>query len=385
MAATFSVKSQDGKILSNLSVAEVKRLFDEGKINSHDMISKDGSGQWHPAYRYKGGSQKNDSSRQVNNPITPASVSPLPKPENNAQEVKLIAVDSAAQRKPEEVPAALSSSVEDSEIQVRSSARESKIKWLDAIKKILATSSIPLHYNEITEKIISEGLCKNLGATPSYTVKRYITASIRDDGAFSPFIRAGRGIFALNSNLLDRKLEISEEYSDAEEEKESEEQYEIITSFGMFWRKEFVEWNSMPKILGMQQIGSKTVDFCKQLGIYLLYDGREVIYVGRSTDRPLGRRLYEHTIDRLSSRWDRFSWFGLLPVSDDGQIGVLPDNYKAANLIPALEAILIEALEPRQNRKRGDDLAAVEYLQKVDPEIEKKRIKATLDAALNKL
>ncbi len=44
------------------------------------------------------------------------------------------------------------------------------------------------------------------------------------------------------------------------------------------------------------------------------------------------------------------------------------------NLIPALEAILIEALEPRQNRKRGDDLAAVEYLQKADPEIEKKRI-----------
>jgi hypothetical protein len=41
--------------------------------------------------------------------------------------------------------------------------------------------------------------------------------------------------------------------------------------------------------------------------------------------------------------------------------------------------------KPRQNRKRGDDLAAAEYLQKVDPEIEKKKVKATLDAALNKL
>jgi hypothetical protein len=50
-----------------------------------------------------------------------------------------------------------------------------------------------------------------------------------------------------------------------------------------------------------------------------------------------------------------------------------------------LEAILIEALEPRQNRKRGDDLAAVEYIQKVDPEIEKKRVKTILDAALNRL
>lgn len=117
----------------------------------------------------------------------------------------------------------------------------------------------------------------------------------------------------------------------------------------------------------------------------MLYDGREVIYVGRSTNRPLGKRLFEHTVDRMSARWDRFSWFGLLPVSEAGQLGSLPAEYIAATIIPALEAILIEALEPRQNRKRGDDLAAVEYIQRVDPEIEKKRIKATLDAALNKL
>ncbi len=37
---------------------------------------------------------------------------------------------------------------------------------------------------------------------------------------------------------------------------------------------------------------------------------------------------------------------------------------------------------PKLNRRRGDDLAAVEYLQKVDPEIEKKKVKATIDAAL---
>jgi hypothetical protein len=74
-----------------------------------------------------------------------------------------------------------------------------------------------------------------------------------------------------------------------------------------------------------------------------------------------------------------------LPVSESGQLGDLPSTYAAAKLIPALEAILIEALEPRQNRKRGDDLAAVEYLQKNDPEIEKKKVKAIMDAALNKL
>jgi hypothetical protein len=135
----------------------------------------------------------------------------------------------------------------------------------------------------------------------------------------------------------------------------------------------------------MQQIGAIPVDFNKQLGIYLLYDGREVIYIGRTTERSLGRRLFEHTSDRMAARWDRFSWFGLLPVSDTGQLGALPATYEAAKMIPALESILIEALEPRQNRKRGDDLSAVEYIQREDPEIQKKKVKASLEAALEKM
>lgn len=170
-----------------------------------------------------------------------------------------------------------------------------------------------------------------------------------------------------------------------EESAESEAQYEIVTSFGMFWRRESVQWVSTPKLLGMQQLGAVPVDFNKQLGIYLLYDGREVIYIGRSTERPLGKRLFEHTLDRLGARWDRFSWFGLLPVSETGQLGSLPASYEAAKLIPALEAILIEALEPRQNRKRGDDLSAVEYIQKEDPEIHKKKVRASIEAALEKM
>ena len=135
----------------------------------------------------------------------------------------------------------------------------------------------------------------------------------------------------------------------------------------------------------MQQIGSEVVDFSKQIGIYLLYDGREVIYVGRSTERPLGIRLYEHTADRLSSRWDRFSWFGVLPVKENGSLGVQNDTFPIVKLLPALEAILIEALEPRQNRKRGDDLSSVEYIQQADPSIKKKLVKQAMEAALDKL
>jgi len=257
-----------------------------------------------------------------------------------------------------------------------------ELTWRKAIETVLRSSPTPLHYNEITEQIISGELRKNLGATPAATVNAQISSSIKHDGDSSPYLRVSKGTFTLRTEVSGSVL--PKLAPDVPESDELEDQYEIITSFGMFWRKEAIEWVATPKLLGMQQIGATPVDFFKQLGIYLLYDGREVIYVGRTTDRPLGKRLYEHTIDRLSTRWDRFSWFGLLPVSDTGQIGPPPETYGAAKLIPALEAILIEALEPRQNRKRGDDLAGVEYLQKIDPEIEKKRVRSILDTALSR-
>ena len=256
--------------------------------------------------------------------------------------------------------------------------------WEKAIKTILESTSTPLHYDEITERIISEKLRHNLGATPAATVNAKISASIKHEGDSSPYIRVAKGIFTLRSKGFPNANITRENSPTALDSEEDEGQYEIITSFGMFWRKEAVEWGATPKLLGMQQIGATPVDFNKQLGVYLLYDGREVIYVGRTTDRPLGRRLYEHTVDRMSVRWDRFSWFGLLPVSETGELGSLRTTYKAENLIPTFEAILIEALEPRQNRKRGDDLAAVEYIQKVDPAIEKKKLKVAVDALLNK-
>jgi hypothetical protein len=262
---------------------------------------------------------------------------------------------------------------------------QDELTWPKAIAKVLGASAKPLHYKEITERIIAQALRQSLGATPAATVNAQISNSIKQKGNGSPYIRVAKGTFAMRGAAPGVSIIPAKLTPDVIESEETEEQYEIVTSFGMFWRRSAVEWVATPKLLGMQEIGATPVDFNKQLGIYLLYDGREVIYVGRSTDRPIGRRLFEHTADRMSARWDRFSWFGLLPVSDVGQLGSLPKTYEAATIIPALEAILIEALEPGQNRKRGDDLAAVEYIQRVDPEIEKKQMKATLDAALNKL
>jgi len=252
-----------------------------------------------------------------------------------------------------------------------------ELSWKDAIKEVLSKSS-PLHYIEITDRILSEGLKKTLGATPKATVSAQLSSSIKHQGKNSPFIKVASGTYALKDSP------IQSPENPNKEDQNIEEQYEIFRCFGMFWKRENVDWDKT-RLLGSQTIDSTPVDFYKQLGVYLLYDGREVIYVGRSSERPLGRRLYEHTQDRLATRWDRFSWFGLLPISEEGELGKLPKSYKSDSIIPALEAILIEAVEPRQNRKRGDDLSAVEYLQILDPEIEKKKIKATVDAALNRM
>jgi len=264
-----------------------------------------------------------------------------------------------------------------------------ELTWQKAIQKVLAYSPGPLHYKEITERILENGLRKNIGATPVATVSAQITQSIKKDGSASPYIRVAKGTYALSANFSISNASQTHPAVDEEDEgslielEDVDEQYAVFTAFGMFWRRESVEWGKNPKLLGMQQIGATPVDFNNQRGIYLLYDGREVIYVGRVTDRALGLRLYEHTADRLSTRWNRFSWFGLVPVSDSGSLGVMPISYDSSKLVPALEAILVEALEPRQNRKRGDNLAEVEYVQMVDPAIEKRRLKAAMEQLID--
>jgi hypothetical protein len=260
-----------------------------------------------------------------------------------------------------------------------------ELTWRKAIEKVLKDADGAMHYKDIADEIVSQGLRTKVGATPSATVSANLATSIAKDGDKSPFQKVGRGEYILRDKGKSGEKKKAHGIEMPNGEQSSEDQYDIISSFGMFWRRDFVDWNANSKLLGMQQIGAEPVDFYSQNGIYLLYDGREIIYVGRSTDRPLGKRLYEHTADRLSTRWDRFSWFGLLPVSDKGKLGKLPDSYIAKKIVPALEAILIEALEPRQNRKRGDDLSAVEYLQKEDPEIDRKKKKALLESALSKV
>jgi hypothetical protein len=146
----------------------------------------------------------------------------------------------------------------------------------------------------------------------------------------------------------------------------------------MYWSRDRVIWSWTPRLLGRQAAGGESVDFCEQRGVYLLYDRDVVIYVGRATDQGIGMRLKQHTVDRLNGRWDRFSWFGIYAVSPDGTLKIENKPSDTMLLIATMEALLIESVEPSQNRRRGDDFRAIEFLQAIDPEIEQNNMLLTI-------
>jgi len=277
------------------------------------------------------------------------------------------------------------------------------MSWRQAIEKVLLESEKPLHYAEISEQVLSRGYYSTDGATPDATVNAQISSSIKHEGEKSPFIRVGKGIFALRQSavLTETAEPVKEKVKPAQNAAaaklpkvkpdsdpaagDTESTESVIRCLGMYWQRDLVVWRNDPKVYGKQQALSKPVDFTKQRGIYILYDHHTVIYVGRSVDRPLGKRLYEHTVDRLGSRWNRFSWFGLLEVTDEGNLVEIPIKVTIASLIATLEALLIEALEPPQNRKRGDDFSVIEYIQDIDPELRERELQNTLRAIEQKL
>lgn len=268
------------------------------------------------------------------------------------------------------------------------------MSWREAIERVLLEEARPLHYSELSEIILSKGYYKTEGATPDSTVNAQITSSIKHDGEKSPFLKVSRGTFALRASarqpnasavpaspaiaLPPATPKVLKEAQTSTVEQEPDES--VIRCLGMYWQRDLVIWKNDPRVFGKQQALSKPVDFGAQRGIYILYDHHTVVYVGRSVDRPLGKRLYEHTIDRLGSRWNRFSWFGLLNVTDDGKLVETPIKVTLPSLIATLEALLIEALEPPQNRKRGDDFTVMEYIQDIDPEIKERELQNTLRA-----
>lgn len=259
-----------------------------------------------------------------------------------------------------------------------------ELKWKEAIEKVLEEEKKSLHYTVIAELIAERGYRKSLGATPQDTVSANLTTDINTNKEKSIFTKVDRGYYILRKFLDDSSqlLTDDEEIKETEticETKPKKERHKIINAFGIFWSRNLVHWKTSPDLLGIQQIGASEVNFKDQIGIYLLHDSRETIYVGQAIDQTLGQRLKNHTTDRLGGRWDRFSWFGFYPVNENGKLksDIKFNDLSVQNLGDIFEAILIESIEPRQNRKQGNLFYGLEYLQQEAPEI-KKRFKEQL-------
>lgn len=184
--------------------------------------------------------------------------------------------------------------------------------------------------------------------------------------------RTGKGTFEfLNPDSAQPEKEPT---IDDEEQDHDPNNIAGVPAYGLFWEKDQVNWNS-GKILGRKKETSPLVNFADQQGVYLLHNGQSVAYVGRA-GRSLYARLRDHSKDSNKwGRWDRFSWFGFRNVKASGQLEDYAPQVDSNRLIGILEAVLIEALQPPVNSKRGDFMGIL-YTQVTDPEIVEKEKRA---------
>lgn len=253
--------------------------------------------------------------------------------------------------------------------------------WYDCIVQVLEDKGEAMHYTDIADTIVKRGLRSNVGATPNQTVSVVLNESIKKEGDKSPFTRVSKGVYGLSGKATSSAAEKKEvEEAALTEPSESEEEVLLVGAFGMYWRRDMVKWSGAKvQLMGRQSDASKPVDFGGQVGAYLLHDRDRIIYVGKiDADERLGSRLREHTKGRLAYRWDRFSWFGLRKPTDEGKLAASNRPITEKDLVAFMEAILIEAIEPGLNRKRGEGLRSVEFYQSEDPTLLKDKSKTAL-------
>ena len=250
-----------------------------------------------------------------------------------------------------------------------------ELSWLEAIKKVLSEKSEPIHYEEITEEIIERSLRRTTGATPAYTVNNILNSDIQRNGNNSLFVKTDRAEYSLRNN---QPLQTNQNVQ------EGNVPSGLIKCFGMYWKRDYVSWKSSgTKIYGKELSSSLRINLSEQIGIYLLHDNHDVVYVGQATHQPIVNRLNDHTKDKKSIRWNRFSWFGFMGISNEGNLLTVNDtDLNLDNIIKGIEGILIECLEPRLNMRSGDKFG-IELQQDVSDDIKKIDILEILGALKN--
>jgi hypothetical protein len=153
----------------------------------------------------------------------------------------------------------------------------------------------------------------------------------------------------------------------------------MITSYGLFWRADEINWRpgrgtSGFRLLGRRGVnrpGIEVTDFRQQRGLYVLYGNYGPYYVGLTQKQDLGRRLKQHLSDHHDGHWDRFSWFGFRRVlkgaNSDGtqKLAELAEVSLGSpqNMIKDMEALLIKALGCESNLNKMNFTKGREWTQ----------------------
>jgi restriction system protein len=70
---------------------------------------------------------------------------------------------------------------------------------LTAVETVLKEAGEPLHYGDITKRLLERGLWTTAGRTPEATVNAQLAVDIKRHGEASKFCRADKGVFALRA------------------------------------------------------------------------------------------------------------------------------------------------------------------------------------------
>ena len=240
------------------------------------------------------------------------------------------------------------------------------MKWLDAIIEVLREAKEPMHYVDITEKIIKQGKRTEVGATPANSVCAIINKNT------DIFVKADTGKYALCSTFDYAKWKGEDTTTENEEEASinteitKESRKTIIKTYGKYWQRNKVDWTKTePSLIGRQTSKSQPVDFKTVRGVYMLFDHySQLVYVGVAVKESIAKRLKHHIKDKHGNRWTQFSWFGINGVNQNGTIRkVNTFSVGIDDVAKALEAIVIEGVDPHHNNHGGDYLKGRKYTQ----------------------
>lgn len=136
----------------------------------------------------------------------------------------------------------------------------------------------------------------------------------------------------------------------------------LIQNYGLYWKETDVFWGrggNAGTLSGVpaRNITADPTDFREQAGVYVLYADFSIVYVGQAGNKnqKLFARLKQHRRDALAGRWNQFSWFGTRRVLVAGDLSAEVEGAHSthAEVLNHIEAILIHAAEPAQNRQGG--------------------------------